>query len=260
MRPLLAHRWPLLFVGGAMVVLGNLIAWAMFLQSGAVLDQGPRLRRGPTGSATGEITELLPARHFDGADWCWTHYRFPWRKDGQTMTLHGMCFVPAGTHALGDGVTVDVLLADDNVHCIRGGKLRQERRWLYARFWLGAMAVPGALILLVWAAGLFQLRRVLVHGDVSVGTVLTVTPVPWILPEMLSVRYEFRDHHARLRKNRHWVRARGALGRRLLQHGRRPDEALPVLHDRRVPNWNRMLLPEDFLAGGGDPDPHLPTT
>jgi hypothetical protein len=24
-------------------------------------------------------------------------------------------------------------------------------------------------------------------------------------------------------------------------------EAMPVLHDRRLPQWNRMVLPQDFL-------------
>ena len=33
-------------------------------------------------------------------------------------------------------------------------------------------------------------------------------------------------------------------------------ESLPVLHDRRVPPWNRSLLPEDFLAQTAD-DPDL---
>ena len=65
---------------------------------------------------------------------------------------------------------------------------------------------------------------------------------------MLSVSYEFRDHRAGTRKNRHWVRARGALGQRLRNWSvHNPTEALPVLHDRRFPQWNRLLLPQDFL-------------
>ncbi|CAN0501312.1 unnamed protein product, partial [Discosporangium mesarthrocarpum] len=124
-----------------------------------------------------------------------------------------------------------------------------SRSWLYARFWLASAVAPGALILLGWLAGLFQLRRVLMHGDVSAGRVLGVRPVRWILPEMLVVQYEFRDHRATIRRNRHWVRAHGALGSRLLHHpSPRVNDALPVLHDRRLPQWNRILLPQDFLA------------
>ena len=31
-------------------------------------------------------------------------------------------------------------------------------------------------------------------------------------------------------------------------------ESLPVLHDRRMPHWNRVLLPEDFLEQPHDPN------
>ena len=81
-----------------------------------------------------------------------------------------------------------------------------------ARFWIGVMVVPGCLLLLRWLAGAMQLRHVLVHGDVSVGHVTRVVRVPLVMPEMLSVRYEFVDHRAIRRSNRHWVRARGELG------------------------------------------------
>mgnify|MGYP007073185054 CR=1 FL=1 len=250
LRPLLAHRWPLLALGGALVVLGTLIAWAMFLQSGGALDSGRRLEAGPTRTVTGTVTKVLPARAFDGREWNFVHYRFPWSADGQEVEIYGMCFVPAGSHQPDASADVRVLADDGNVHCIVGGVLRAERRWLYARFWLVAMVVPGALILMAWLAGVFQLRQVLVHGDVSVGHVLEVHPVRFVLPEMLVVTYEFRDHHAKVRRNRHWVRTHGALGARLRRgpqgaHGR--FEPLPVLHDRRLPQWNRLLLPADFL-------------
>jgi hypothetical protein len=109
------------------------------------------------------------------------------------------------------------------------------------------MALPGALLLAVWLAGAFQLRQVLRHGDVSIGTVHRVRRVPFLLPEMLSVDYTFRDHHAKTRHNRHWVRAHGKLGSRLLaQMTDSRYEELPVLHDRALPQWNRLLLPADF--------------
>ena len=129
-----------------------------------------------------------------------------------------------------------------------GGVLRADRRWLYAQFWIGIMVVPGTLILLAWLTAMLKLRQVLVHGDVSVGQVLDVRVVKNILPEMLAVTYQFRDHRATVRKNQHWVRARGALGNRLRNWTTKSrKEALPVLHDRRFPQWNRLLLPQDFL-------------
>ena len=122
------------------------------------------------------------------------------------------------------------------------------RAWLQARFWIATMAVPGVLILLGWLAGFFQLRQVLVHGDVSVGRVTAIANVRFVLPEMLRVTYEFRDHRAVTRMNSHWVRVHGHLGERLVKQMHTGWlEPMPVLHDRRLPQWNRMLLPRDFL-------------
>jgi len=267
LRPLAAHRWPLLAVGGVMVVLGSLIAWAMFLQSGALLDNEARLARGPTTSVTAAITQVDYPRSFEGRTWDYVHYELTWRTPpleqlrGTSNVQHshkvyGACFVPTGTRAVGDQVEALVLDADPNVHCVEGGVLHMHRSWLYAPFWLGYVVVPGALVLLAWLAGMFQLQRVLVHGDVSVGTVREVHVVRWVLPPMLSVAYEFRDHRAVPRHNRHWVRVNGALGRRLAQHVADPRGApptLPVLHDRRFPQWNRLLLPQDFLPSPIEP-------
>jgi hypothetical protein len=161
---------------------------------------------------------------------------------------------------VGDAVDIEILTTAPNISRIQDGVLRADRRWLYAQFWMSMMVIPGGLILLFWLAAMFQLRQVLVHGDVSVGKVLAVTPVKYVLPEMLSVTYEFRDHRAKKRKNRHWVRARGALGTRLAnRNANNQQEALPVLHDRRFPHWNRLLLPKDFLQPGVTSMQDLPT-
>lgn len=252
LRPLFAHRWPLFAFGCALAVLGGLIAWAMFLQSGGKFSFGPRLERGPTRRLEATVTDVGPERHFDDRAWNYVRYTFTWRIGAQSATHTGASFAPAGTATVASKIAVDVLEAEPTISCVVGGVPHTYRRWLYARFWLVVMVVPGALILLAWLAGLLQLRQVLVYGDVSVGRVLSVEPVRWVLPEMLRVQYEFRDHRARLRRNRHWVRSHGALGRRLQRREHRQrDESLPVLHDRRVPHWNRLLLSEDFL---------LPTT
>ena len=263
LQPLLAHRWPLLISGGLMVVFGSLIAWAMFLQSSGTFSWGQRLDTGPTLTVEGTVQKVLPAVHFDDRDWDDVHYLATWQTqplspsdappDPATTTSHevqlyGCSFVPAGRYITGDTVPIEVLSDEPNIHRVQGGVLRADRRWLYAQFWIVALVIPGALILLSWLTAMFQLRQVLVHGDVSVGRVIVVLPVRYVLPEMLSVRYEFRDHRAQMRKNRHWVRARGALGQRLRNWSiHNPSEALPVLHDRKFPQWNRLLLPQDFL-------------
>lgn len=252
LRPLLAHRWPLLVIGGSLVVLGGLIAWAMFLQSSGRFSWGERLDNGPVQVVEGIVQKVLPSVEFDDRRWDDVHYLAPWQPAGvnarQDIDLYGYSFVAAGSYQVGDPVPVEVLTTAPNIHRIQNGVLRADRRWLYAQFWMALMVIPGALILLAWLTSMFQLRQVLVHGDVSVGRVLAVRPVKRVLPEMLTVTYEFRDHRARMRQNRHWVRARGALGSRLQNWtAEARSEALPVLHDRRFPHWNRLLLPQDFL-------------
>lgn len=244
MQPLLAHRWPLLACGTAMIVVGALIAWAMFLQSGGKFSMGPLLDAGPTEIAQGTVVRVLPATEFDDRRWNDVRYKFIWDRSN----LYGGSFLPADQLEVGDEVTVELLQSDPNTNRIVGGRLHSDRRWLYARFWIVILMVPGALILLAWLTAVFQLRLVLVHGDVSVARVTEVQTARFVLPEMLWVSYEFRDHRAQMRKNRHWVRARGALGTRLQKHASiERNEALPVLHDRRMPHWNRLLLPQDFL-------------
>ena len=249
LRPLLAHRWPLLAAGLSMVMVGGLIAWAMFLQSGGKFSLGPQLDAGPTLLANGTVTRVLPSVDFNGSSWNDVRYEFSYERS----RLYGGSFVAAGRYEIGDEVDVEVLEEDPNTNRVVGGTLHIDRRWLYAQFWIVILVTPGALILLGWLAGVAQLRQVLANGDVSVGEVLKVEPLPLMLPETVRVTYEFRDHRAKLRQNQHWVRARGALGERLRRwNATARRESLPVLHDRRVPQWNRILLPEDFLKAAAN--------
>ena len=247
-RPLFAHRWLLLGIGGALAVIGGLLAWLMFLQAGGKMSMGPRLDRGPVQRVEATVTRVDPARRWDGRTWQSIAYRFTYHADGQDLLGYGGCHVPEGPWRIDDVVPVDVLVEDPNVSRVPGGVVHLDQDWLRARFWISAMAVPGGLLLLGWLAGVFQLRQVLVHGDVSPGLVHRVVRVPWVLPEMVRVDYTFRDHHAVTRHNHHWVRAHGALGRRLLQQAATGAfEEMPVLHDRGLTQWNRMLLASDFL-------------
>lgn len=248
LRPLLAHRWPLLAVGGAMCVLGSLVAWLMFLQIGGKFSDTARLDRGPCELVTGTVLAAGAPFQDGGRTWRCVHYRFRWLANGHDLELTGDTFVAGDAPPIGGDVDVEVLAQEANVNRIRGGALMIDRGYLHPQFWFGAVVAPGALLLLGWLAGAFQLRHVLVYGDVSVGYVIAVEPVGFVLPQMLRVDYRFRDHRAIARRNRHWVRVHGDLGARLLRA--RPDlgiEPLPVLHDRRQPNLSRLLLPQDFL-------------
>jgi len=249
-KSLIAHRWPLLAVGGILVVLGLLIAWLMFLQSGGKMSDSARLDRDPKGVVDDHIKSVRHAGTWEGKQWDEVHYDFTYKVPETALEtkLSGRCFVEAGTYKVGASVQIEYLVDKPDVSRVHGGTLAQHRDWLWARFWIGTMAMPGVLLLLGWLAGLLQLRRVLVHGDVSVGRVTKVANVRFVLPEMLRVTYEFRDHHAVVRTNSHWVRLHGQLGTRLVRQMHTGWlEPMPVLHDRRTPQWNRMLLPRDFL-------------
>jgi hypothetical protein len=261
LRPLGAHRWPLLAVGGAMVVLGGLIAWALFLHRGGKASLPTRLDQGPTAAVVGTVRDTGQPFASPVGELVLVRYRFPWQQDGQPLELHGESFVAMDRTKPGDTVPVQVLVAEPNVNRIRGGLLAVDRFWLESRFWLAAVVGPGGLLLLGWLAGVFQLWRVLVHGDVSVAVVHQVARLRYVLPEMLRVDYTFRDHHAVTRHHRHWVRLHGPLGMRLLeqlQSGR--YEEMPVLHDRRLPQWNRLVLPQDFLPTAAAELPRLDDT
>jgi hypothetical protein len=248
LRPLFAHRWPLFALGAIGVVLGSLLAWLMFLQGGGKASLAPRLDRGPTRSVQGTVHDVGRPFAVGGRELQHVRYRFPWLyAEQQSTTGAGESFLPPGRVQRGDSVEIEVLLQEPNVSRIRGGLVYIDRAFLQPRFWLTLLVAPGALFLLGWLAGLFQLRQVLVHGDVSIGHVERVAPVRFLVPEMLRVDYTFRDHRAAIRHQRHWVRRHGDLGVRLamlMQNDGHED--MPVLHDRRLPQWNRMVVPADF--------------
>lgn len=249
LRPLFAHRWPLLGIGGPLVVLGALLAWAMFLQSGGKFSLGPALDAGPVRSLPGTVLRVEGPRVFAAAQWDDVRYEFEWpnAEDPLRTRLYGGSFLPRGRVQAGEPITVQALISDPNINRARGGMLHIDRDWLHAKFWAQVMVVPGALLLLGWLAGAFQLRRVLVHGDVSIGTVHRVRLVPFVLPQMLAVDFTFRDHRAIARHARHWVRAHGPIGARLARSQNGEYELLPVLFDRQVPQWSRILIADDFL-------------
>lgn len=244
--PILAHRWPMALIGGVMVAFGGLLSWMLFLAAGAKPSDQHWLDEGDTAEAPGVVTRVDESRIRapDGSWWQWVHYDFTY--DGNQMSSASMA--PADTCSAGMTVRVEVIPQAPRINRIVGSKLHFDRAWLEPESWIAAVVVPGALLLLGWLAGAFHLRHVLIYGDVSTGKVRRARPVPWLLPEVIEVTFEFRDHRAVLRRGRHWVRARSALGAQV-QHQMHTGwfEPLPVLHDRRFPQWNRLVLARDFL-------------
>lgn len=248
--PLAAHRWPLFALGAFCSVAGCLLAWLMFLQSGGKPSDQRRLEQGPTATVAGRVIAVDGAAGLAREQ---VRYRFEWLGD----TIEGASSAVANTARLDDEVRIEVLREDAHINRMVGTVLFVERAWLTPSFWLVVLAVPGVVLLLGWLAGSFQLRQVLAYGDATVGHVVAIAPVRLMVPEMLRVTYEFRDHHAELRRGTHWVLARGELGTRLArQRATGRYERMPVLHDRRLPHWSRMILPQDFLVvGNGAPLP-----
>jgi hypothetical protein len=251
--PILAHHWPLLALGAVLTVVGGLWAWMLFLAAGAKPSDQRRLDEGPTEQVQGvvdRVDEPLRDGHgylvewHDGVARQPVHYVFRYGAH----ELMGESFAPVGHYGVGSVVAVELLPGEPNRNRIVGTLLHVERAWLQWENWLLVVVGPGAVVLLGWLAGFLRLRSVLVHGDVAVGTVLGVSPVRFVLPEMLRVVFVFRDHHAATQRGSHWVRVHSGLGRRLAQQLRAGRfEPMPVLHDRRFPRGGRMLVPQDFL-------------
>src|SRR5262245_23263927 len=88
-KSLVAHRWPLLAIGGSLVVLGMLIAWLMFLQSGGMMSDTARLEHDPKGVCDGSVKRVRHAGTWDGKQWDEVHYDFTYRSpdDGQRTNL-----------------------------------------------------------------------------------------------------------------------------------------------------------------------------
>jgi hypothetical protein len=251
--PILAHGWPLLAVGAVMTVVGGLWAWMLFLAAGAKPSDQRHLDEGPTEQVQAVVDRVdEPLRDGRGNLVQWhdavqrqtVHYQFRHRdKD-----LMGESFAAVGDYVVGSIVTVEVLPQEPHINRIVGTLLHVERAWLQPGNWLLVVVGPGALLLAGWLSGVLRLRHVLVHGDVAVGTVLAVSPVRGVLPEMLRVMFVFRDRHAATQRGGHWVRVHSSLGRRLAQQLQAGHfEPMPVLHGRRHPRGGRMLVPQDFL-------------
>lgn len=247
-----AYRWPVLAVGAAVTIIGSLLAWLMFLQAGGKPSDERRLDAGPVNLHWGRVDALDQPFWRNEAQWQTVHYQIA----HPTGEAAGNCIAPAQQFAVDDRVQIEVLPDDDHINRIVGTHRHIVVPWCQPERWLFSLVVPGLLLLTGWSASAFRLYHVVVHGDVSVGRVLAIRPVPHVLPQMLLVHYSFRDHRATLRNGSHWVRRRGELGQRLAKAmAGGTDEPLPVLHDRRMPQWNRLLLPHDFLITS-PPDAH----
>ncbi|MBK8098806.1 MAG: hypothetical protein IPK26_16965 [Planctomycetes bacterium] len=242
---LLACRWPLLATGALLVVYGCLWSLMLWFAAGAKPAEQRALDVGPVATTNGQVVAVdAPVAVGDRQLFRLT-YRFSW---GGTDWHDFKSFGTTPNHAVGDTVQIELLPGNPATNRIVGTLLHIDLPILRPEAWLLVTVVPGCLLLLGWLASVFHLRRVIAYGDVGVATVTGIAPVRFVLPAMLRIDYEFKDHHAQPRRGRHWVRAHGGLGIRLQRalHGCR-IERVPVLHDRRHPEWSRLAQAEDFV-------------
>lgn len=237
-RAVACRRLPLAIVGFLLTVYGG--AWILmlfFAQAGKPRDD--RLLDRSARRTPAWVVRVEPVRAWiEDVPAVRVEFRYV-PDDGVERT--GACFAPEGRFRPGTTVPAEYLPGMPHKSRLVGGRISLLGDWVTPG--LRLTVFPGLLLLLLWLQSVIDLRRMMTWGDAAVAEVLEVRPVRHVLPEMLAVRYRFRDHHARPREGRHWVRRRSTLGRRL--------ENLParvaVLHSRARPEHSRLVLPEDFV-------------
>lgn len=236
--PLVWHRWPLLRSGSALVIIGALWAWMLYLGSLGGQDTDVQLDNGSR-AGTATITQVVPAvRSFDGKTWDRASYTVQ-----NSARTEGSSFVPSGTVAVGDSYPVEIHLISTkhNVNRLAGGRRYLIAWWARPGLYMGLIVAPGCLLLMMWLSGTFELRRLMAEGDISLAEV-TDSRLIGMAPPMLLVSYRYRDHRANVRTARHRVRTQSELGVRL----RRGEHRFPVAVHRRWPEMSRLVVAADF--------------
>ena len=237
-RAVLWHWWPMAFVGFVLAVYGGLLTLMLYVAAGGKPSDDRRLDR-ECEEASGRVVhvEVLHGRPPR------VHYDFQVvRPNGNQFPLSGKSFLP-GSESLGAGdpIQIEYLKTEPHKNRAKGGRLVMLPPLLFI-FFYGAF-LPGLVFLGCWFAEVLRLRRLMVHGDVAVGEVVSFQMIRYILPLMYAVEYRFRDHHAKVHTTRHWVRARSALGERL----RANPKQVGVVCDRGGRGVSRLVMASDFL-------------
>ena len=241
-----SYRWPLAAAAFTLAIYGGVWTWMLFLANGGKAIDGRRLDAGPTGQAVATVTNVEPGGYID-SDTPADRVVFTFDAAGHTA-WRNESFAARDTFTRGDEAVVEFLPGEPHISRLVGWHADLLPDLVQPGRWLVMFVVPGLLIGLLYLVGVMHLQRVLVHGDVTVACVLSVKRVPLCLPEAWSVRFSFRDHSAKERTSRHWVRAHSALGHRLRPFLQNEVEELrvPVLHDRRWPQHCRLVTADDF--------------
>ncbi len=236
---LAAVRWPLGLAGGVLAVAGGLVAWMLLLSRGVLADEADLDRGAVRGHATVTGVQATDAR-IDGVPAERVTYSF--ETDDGIAIADQLCWARRDQFAAGSVQPVEYLATRPEVNRLIGARLclLTDRAGAVFRW----VCAPGLLLLLLWAAGVWRQQRMLAAGDVTVALPTRIERVAGIVPVTLRVHYRFRDHNARWCEGWHWVRARSELGGRLTAMRRE----LVLVHDRRRPELNRLVIASDFHA------------
>ena len=151
--------------------------------------------------------------------------------------------------AVDDSIEIEYSPGQPHINRPVGGRIAMVPRLHLFFVWF---FLSGVLSFAIWLCAVWRLRRLMVHGDIAVGTILGSKHLPNVMPTMLRVDYSYRDHNAGEKTASHWVRARSALGERITKNPRQ----IAVLHDRRGRGVSRLVMADDFVVELDEPDEH----
>lgn len=244
-----SFRWPLALIAAVFGGYFGVWTWMLLLAHGGAVGDDERLDTGNVVQVEGKVLLLRPERGTIGGEPAEVvDYEFRYGMPGspEPTTWKGASFARAGQFHRDQLVPVQLLAAEPNRSRILGARANLTPATVRPTLWLAVFVLPGFGFGIAYLLGVLHLRRILVHGDVGIATIASVRKVPFVLPEMWSVQFRFRDHHAQERASHHWVRAHSRLGARLRRAADGSGESIPVLHERSRPTRCRLVLPEDF--------------
>ena len=235
-RAVLWHWWPVAFCGFIFGVYGGL--WTLML----VLAKGGKqaddlLIEAHSVVVTGTVTRIEGGPDNEGARPLRLSYDYT-TENGIMRSGRGFLELPSV--AEGDRIPVEYAATRPFVSRPEGGRIALVPPLDQVFFWF--LLAPGLACIATWILAVLRLRRLMAHGDIAVAEVMTLDEVRYILPTTLRVMYSFRDHHADQRMTFHWVRARSALGMRLMA---KPKQ-IAVLHSRDGRGASRLVMATDF--------------
>jgi hypothetical protein len=259
-RAVLWSRWPLCLCALVLTVYGGVWDWMLFLAYGAKPSDNARLEEpsdfGEEKVRTEGAVTLVDqnAGFYDDLPADSVHFEFRW--NGQDLRYE--CFSRPGIYAVGQRVEIELLANEPHICRIVGTRLHLLPKWLSPAAWFRWVVLPGFALLTLWFCLVLRLRRTMSRGDIAVAELDQVRRLRFVVPAMIAATYHFRDHHAAVRRGRHWVPLRSPLGMRLEVLRRRDEHCrMPVVHSRAQPDRNRLTIADDFVrSSAGTADLH----